>query len=76
MKLYVASLYQIATGEITLVGVYSNSALAIRAGSDAIADFSQNVPLLLDWDYEAPEETRYYEGFTLYITEAALDQAI
>lgn len=74
MELYIASLYQISEGETTLVGVYSNSVAAIMAGEKAIQIMIEKDPALIDWDYEAPEERRYYDGWTLYITKATLDQ--
>lgn len=76
MKLYVASLYQIREMDHSLVGVYSKPASAIAAGENAIREFTEKEPLLLDWDHEHPEHRYYYDGFTLTITEAELDKEI
>jgi len=76
MTLYVATLYQIKEMETTLVGVYSSSAKAISAGEDAIREFTEKEPLMLDWDHEHPEHRYYFDGFTLMVTETTLDQAV
>lgn len=76
MKLYVATLYQIKEMETTLVGVFSTSAKAIEAGENAIREFTEKEPILLDWDHEHPEHRYFFDGFTLAVTETALDQAI
>ena len=76
MKLYVASLYQIREMDHSLVGVYSKLALAIGAGENAIREFTEKEPLLLDWDHEHPEHRYYFDGFTLTVTEVELDKEV
>ena len=76
MTLQVATLYQISEMETTLVGVFSTPAKAIGAGEDAIREFTGKEPVMLDWDHEHPEHRYYFDGFTLAITEATLDQTI
>lgn len=75
MKLYVASLHHIGV-DTTLVGVYSDAAKAINAGEHAIYEMIDREPMMLDWDYEQPESRYYFDGFTLMVTEATLDQTI
>lgn len=76
MILQVATLYQISQMETTLVGVFSTPAKAISAGEDAIREFTEKEPVMLDWDHEHPEHRYYYDEFTLMITETTLDQTI
>ena len=76
MTLQVATLYQIKEMDHSLVGVFSTPALAISAGEQAIREFTEKEPVMLDWDHEHPEHRYFFDGFTLTITEVTLDQAI
>ena len=76
MKLYVASLYHIAQGETTVIGVFSTEAKAEHELKVSMNDLNEGEPDFFDWDREGPELRYYYDGFTLAITEMTLDQAI
>lgn len=77
MMLYIANLFQISTGELSTVGVFSSTAKAKGAGELTIIDFLGDKPIvLLDWDYGDDGTSYYYDGFTLHIMPAVLDKPI